>query len=159
MVNEMDKQNLMRKAEFARRCGVSRTRTSQWIKAGQIDGTALVGTGRDMRIDADVALKQLRTRLDPDQRFGAMGLSTRLDWSAADAAGDVAADADDIAFVERHRGVAVDLADVERLLDENWISFDFTVREALKAVPKALEAYTAIRPQLAAIKDAIVLAP
>jgi hypothetical protein len=146
-------KNPMRKSEFARRCGVSRTRVGQWAKAKQIDGRAIVGTGRDMRIDADAALEQLNLRLDTDQRYGLKGLSTKLDWSPA--AGD---DADDIAYVERHRGVAVDLADVERVIDEIWIRTFLTTREALEQFPDAAAAFVALVPQLAAIKDAVVKA-
>ena len=154
MVNEMDKQKIMRKAEFGRLCNVSRTRVGQWIAAKQISGDALVGIGRDMRIVADLAIGQLNIRLDTGQRYGLKGLSTRLDAPA-----DGAEEDDDIAYVERHRGIAVDLADVERVIDEIWVSSDMGVQDVLKAVPGALEAYRSIRPQLAAIKDDIVLAP
>ena len=144
-------KHLMRKSEFARACNVSRTRFSQWVKAKQIDGNAIVGTGRDMRINADLAVDQLNLRLDTDQRYGLKGLSTKLDWSPA--AED---DADDIAYVERHRGVAVDLADVERVIDEIWVTALIMTREALKPFPEALAAYETLSPQLAAIKDAFV---
>jgi hypothetical protein len=147
----------MRKSEFARLVNVSRTRVGQWVRAGQISGDALVGVGRDMRIVADIAIDQLNLRLDTSQRYGLRGLSTRLNAPAGVAEEDD--DDEGIAFVERHRGLMVDLADVEGTIDEIWVSSDLTVREALKSVPGALEAYTAIRPQLAAIKDAIVLAP
>jgi hypothetical protein len=65
-------------------------------------------------------------------------------------------DADDLAYVERHRGVAVDLADAERVVDEVWVLSDSTVQEALEPFPEALAAYMAIRHQLAAIKDRVV---
>jgi hypothetical protein len=52
------------KADFARRCGVTRGRVSQWIRDGQIGGEALDGTGPRARIRADVALGMLRGRLD-----------------------------------------------------------------------------------------------
>lgn len=52
------------KADFARRCGVTRGRVSQWLRDGQIGGEALDGTGRRARIRADVAVGMLRDRLD-----------------------------------------------------------------------------------------------
>ena len=55
------------KSAFARLCGVSRPRVSQWLAAGQIDGAAIVGVGHRARIDADVARAQLRERLDVSQ--------------------------------------------------------------------------------------------
>jgi hypothetical protein len=143
---------IMRKADFARRCNVSRQRVDQWSKAGQIDGKALIGTGRAQRIDVDVALAQLKLRLDFDQRFGLKGLWTTLDAPAT------GPEDDGLAYVERHRGTAVDLADVERAIDEIWMSSDFAVQDALEPFPEALAAYRAARPRLAAIKDAVVKA-
>jgi hypothetical protein len=52
------------KADFARRCGVTRGRVSQWIHDGQIGVEALDGTGPRARIRADVAIGMLRDRLD-----------------------------------------------------------------------------------------------
>jgi hypothetical protein len=145
-------RNLVRKSDFARLTNVSRTRVGQWVKARQIDGAAIVGTGRAATIDADLALEQLNLRLDTDQRYGLKGLSTKLDRSPADA------DADDIAYVERHRGVMVDLADVEGAVDDIWVRSDIKVQEALEPFPEALGAYMAIRHRLAAVKDCVVKA-
>jgi hypothetical protein len=70
--------DLVTKSEFARRRNVSPGRVSQWIAEGKIDGSALVGTGRDQRICESVAVEQLRRRTDAGQRLG-NGITTRLD--------------------------------------------------------------------------------
>jgi hypothetical protein len=69
---------IVSKADFARSRGVSRARVSQWISEGKIAGRALVGEGRNQRIDAAVATAQLLNTLDFSQRLGLNGLSTRL---------------------------------------------------------------------------------
>jgi hypothetical protein len=107
-----------------------------------------VGEGRFAKIDAAVALKQLKERLATNERFGLNGLNTNLDWLPA----EVASDDDGPAEVERHRGVMVDLAEVESEIDLIWVATDFTVQGALKPHPEALAAYMAARPELAAIK-------
>ncbi len=70
--------NVLSKSDFALLCRVSRGRVSQWLAAGKIDGAAIVGEGRGALIDTDVAVAQLKERLDVSQRFS-NGLSTRLD--------------------------------------------------------------------------------
>jgi hypothetical protein len=57
------------KKRFAEIAGVSAARVSQWLASGQINGAALVGEGRHARIRTQVALAQLRLRLDADQRI------------------------------------------------------------------------------------------
>jgi hypothetical protein len=57
-----------------------KSRVSQWITAGLISGAAIVGEGRGAKIDAAMALKQLKERLAVDERCGENGLSTNLDW-------------------------------------------------------------------------------
>jgi hypothetical protein len=140
---------LMKKIDFARRCNVDRSRVTQWCKAGQISGAAIVGTGRTAMLDPAIALKQLKLRLSTNERCGLNGLSTNLDWLPG--AGN--ADDDGMDEVERHRGIMVDLADVEYAIDCIWVKSDLTVQDGLKPFPEALAAYMAIRPQLAAIKD------
>ena len=63
--------NVVTKAEFARQSRVDKKRVTQWIKAGQLSGDALVMVGRSERIDVTVARRQLGRRLDIDQRLGA----------------------------------------------------------------------------------------
>ena len=75
---------IMLKSEFAARCGVTKSRVSQWLRAGQIGPEALVGAGRSAKLDAAVALAHLRERLASDERFGLNGLSTNLDWLDAE---------------------------------------------------------------------------
>jgi hypothetical protein len=65
------------KAEFALRIGVTPGRVSQYIAAGKISGDALVGFGRTQRIRPEIAVAQLRERLDPSQMTG-NGRKTRL---------------------------------------------------------------------------------
>jgi hypothetical protein len=152
---------IMRKGDFARMINVTPGRISQYIKARQIDGDAIVGAGPRAMIDAPKALQQLRLRLDDNQRASLNGLNTRLDGAPAARvraayvsraivmpAGD---DDDGLAEVERHRGVMVDLADVESAVDEIRVLQDFEIQDALKPHPEALAAYVALRPQLAAI--------
>lgn len=65
------------KAEFAELIGVSPGRVSQHIAAGKISGDALVGSGRSSRIRYEIAVAQLRERLDASQMTG-NGRQTRL---------------------------------------------------------------------------------
>jgi hypothetical protein len=65
------------KAEFAECVGVSPSRVSQYIAEGKISGDALVGSGRAARIRFEIAVAQLRERLDPSQMAG-NGRNTRL---------------------------------------------------------------------------------
>jgi hypothetical protein len=73
---------LMRKIDFAAQCGVHRSRVSHWIRDRKISGAAIVGTGRKALIDSDIALRQLRERLDVDG-LCRTGLNTNLYPSAA----------------------------------------------------------------------------
>lgn len=69
---------IVSKVEFARLRKVSLRRVYQWLSSGQIGPEAIVRG----RIRVDVATDHLRERLDPSQRFGLNGLSTRLDDAA-----------------------------------------------------------------------------
>jgi hypothetical protein len=69
---------IMMKSEFAKRCNLSKGRISQYIRAGQLTAPALVGEGRDQKVDLELGRAQLKLRLDTDQRF-LNGLNTRLD--------------------------------------------------------------------------------
>lgn len=51
--------NILSKADFARQVGVTRSRVSQWIAEGKLDGAALVIVGQSERINAEVARRQL----------------------------------------------------------------------------------------------------
>lgn len=70
--------DVISKAEFARRRGVSPGRVSQWISEKKIFGAAIVGEGRFAQIRESIACEQLRRALDPMQ-MTANGLSTKLD--------------------------------------------------------------------------------
>ena len=70
--------SLMSKSQFAASCGVHRSRISHYISDGKLDGAAIVGVGRKAMIDSDVALRQLRLRLDSNQMCGLNGLNTNF---------------------------------------------------------------------------------
>lgn len=67
------------KSAFAAQRNVSPGRVTQWISEGKIGPEALSGEGRSAKIIVAVANEHLRQRLDPSQRFGINGLTTRLD--------------------------------------------------------------------------------
>ena len=69
--------DIVSKGEFAVICNVSAGRVSQWIKAGQLSGDALVGEGRAARIRVPSAQAQLKRHLDPNQ-MTANGIRTRI---------------------------------------------------------------------------------
>lgn len=66
------------KGRFAEMRRVSPGRVSQWISEGKIKSNALVGEGRNAKIDVAVATLQLRSSLDINQAAG-NGVSTNLD--------------------------------------------------------------------------------
>lgn len=66
------------KGRFAELRNVSPGRVSQWISEGKIKPNALVGEGRNAKIDVAIATVQLREALDLGQRTG-NGIDTRLD--------------------------------------------------------------------------------
>jgi len=73
---------LLPKGRFAERIGVSPGRISQMIAEGKIGPEAIEGEGPRAKIRVDVALAHLKQRLDPNQRFGLNGITTRLDPAA-----------------------------------------------------------------------------
>jgi transcriptional regulator with XRE-family HTH domain len=145
-------KNLMRKSDFAKRCGVSKGRVSQWLKAGQIDGPAIVGEGRGAKLDAALALAQLKLRLSTDERFGWNGLSTNLDWLPADEEDAAEAEAADLAEIEADRRRHVTLLAAKTAVDNLWILMDLRVQATLKPHPEAAAAHLAVRPGLADAK-------
>lgn len=76
-------EKIVSKSEFAAACNVTASAVANWISRGKIGREALVGDGRGARIKFDVAMGQLNERLDPSQRFGLNGISTKLDDSPA----------------------------------------------------------------------------
>jgi len=68
---------LITRAAFARLVDVSRVRVTQWLKEKKINGKAITGTGRQLRLDPDMARLQLVQNLDVAQRFG-NGIGTQL---------------------------------------------------------------------------------
>jgi hypothetical protein len=79
---------LLTKKDFAARVNVTPARVSQWLKEGKLDPEALEGDGRRAKVRVNVALGQLRARLDPNQRYGLNGLATDLNGQADPPAGD-----------------------------------------------------------------------
>jgi hypothetical protein len=139
---------IMMKSDFARRCNVSRGRVSQWLAAGQIDGAAIVGTGRNAKLDAATALSQLKLRLATDERYGLNGLSTNLDWLPVEDNDDD----DGMAEAEADRLRHVTLYDAKAAIDDLWILMDLRLQATLKPFPEAAAAYLAARPRLADAK-------
>ncbi|AZG76290.1 hypothetical protein [Methylocystis rosea] len=76
-------EKIVSKSDFAGACNVTPSCVANWISRGKISGDALVGEGRGARIKFDVAMAQLKERLDPSQRFGLNGISTKLDDAPA----------------------------------------------------------------------------
>ncbi len=66
------------KGRFAELTNVSPGRVSQWISEGKIKPDALIGEGRNAKINVEKATLQLRASLDISQRTG-NGLDTKLD--------------------------------------------------------------------------------
>jgi hypothetical protein len=71
-------EGTLSKSEFAERIGVSPGRVTQYISTGKISDMALVGSGRGQRIRPELAIAQLRARLDAGQMLG-NGKRTRLE--------------------------------------------------------------------------------
>jgi hypothetical protein len=74
------------KSEFASTIGVTRGRVSQMLASRQIDGAALVGEGRNARINVAIAKAQLDASLDLSQRLGANGKALLGGGTSADPA-------------------------------------------------------------------------
>lgn len=70
---------IVSKSEFARRRGVDPAAVSMWIARGQIWGSALTADGK---VDEQVAIEQLRQKLDPARSL------TPLDDLGGNGAGD-----------------------------------------------------------------------
>jgi hypothetical protein len=136
---------ILKKSDFARACNVDKSRVSQWLKAKQIDGEAIVGEGRFAKIDAAVALKQLKARLSTDERCGLNGLNTNLDWLP-----DV--DEEEEAELEADRRKYVTLLAAKAAIDDLWVYMDLNVQAALKPFADASAAYAELRPRLADVK-------
>jgi hypothetical protein len=77
-------EQIVRQAEFAKLCNVSRACVCKWIAEGKIGPEALVGSGGRALVRAEIATAHLRERLDPTKRFGLKGLNTRLDNAPAE---------------------------------------------------------------------------
>lgn len=64
---------LLTKGEFAKRRGVTPAAVSQWLSTGRLTGSALVGIGRNAKIDVAEAERQLGLTLDPGQQMARGG--------------------------------------------------------------------------------------
>lgn len=71
-------QTLVSKGEFAALINVSPGRVSQFIAAGQISASAIVGSGQRAKIILEKAKADLRLTLDVSQRLG-NGTETRIE--------------------------------------------------------------------------------
>ena len=89
-------------AEFARLRGVHRSQVTRYVKDGKISGEALVPSDRGVKIRVDLAMAQLRERLDIGQQIG-NGIDARTSIvpdemrgsSASRSEGSLFAEADD----------------------------------------------------------------
>ncbi len=72
-----ENDDVVSKGDFARLCGVSPGRVTQWIDERKISGAALVGEGRSAKIRVSVAQRQVGLRRDVGQSLG-NGLGTKL---------------------------------------------------------------------------------
>ena len=72
-----ENDEVVSKGDFAKLCGVSPGRVTQWIDEGKISGAALVGEGRSAKIRVSVAQRQVNLRRDVGQALG-NGLGTKL---------------------------------------------------------------------------------
>ena len=75
---------IVTKAEFARRLGIGRSAVGNMVRRGQLTAPALVERGGRVLVDETVARRQLRQRLDVDQRLR----NGRLGGDAEDGQGD-----------------------------------------------------------------------
>ena len=100
-------------AEFARLRGVHRSQVTRYVKDGKISGEALVPSGRGVKIRVEIAMAQLRERLDIGQQIG-NGIDARTsivpdamcERSASRSGGSLFAEADDMsveAQIKRER--------------------------------------------------------
>lgn len=87
------------KSHFAALINVSQGRVSQYIAEKKLRPPALVGKGRDQKIDVAEACKQLKRTLDVGQRLG-NGIDTKLDLKAPAAESMVPASSSDADPVE-----------------------------------------------------------
>jgi hypothetical protein len=141
---------IISKSTFAKRCNVSPGRVSQWLSARQIDGAAIVGKGQRAKLDAALALRQLKLRLSVDERFGMNGLNTNLDWLPD--ADDVTDDDDGMDEIIADQKKYVTLNAAKDALDQLWVLMDLNVQSALAPFPEARAAYDKIRDELADAK-------
>ena len=77
---------IVTKAEFARRLGIGRSAVGNMVRRGQLTAPALVERGGRVLVDETVARRQLRQRLDVDQRL--RNGRARLGGDAEDGQGD-----------------------------------------------------------------------
>jgi hypothetical protein len=137
-------QGAVTKAEFASLVGVSRGRVSQWLRAGKIDGAAIIGEGRDARIDAELAKRQLDARLDLGQRLGANG-------KALLAGSLLPIDADIKAARLRQLTLANERAAEEaRLRAGSYVAADDAKLEMGRIAGRLVAAFEGVMPELAA---------
>lgn len=63
-------RQLVSLSAFADLCGVNKSQPTRWIERRLIHGNAIVGTGRERRIDVEIAQQQLASRRDLGQTLG-----------------------------------------------------------------------------------------
>jgi len=73
---------IVSKGRFAELCNVTPGRVSQWLTKGMLHGPAIVGEGRNARIDVDLGKAQVKAARDVDQAHSGNGLATNLEAEA-----------------------------------------------------------------------------
>lgn len=114
----------MSKTAFAAHIRVSQARVSQYIRDGIISDDAMVGAGRNARINAPVAIEQIARRRHVGQALG-NGLTTKLDEEPGAGSG-----AEEPRFVFPDREDTAKLIQQERLEQERRKNRLATVDEA-----------------------------
>jgi hypothetical protein len=118
------------KSDFAKLAGVSPGRISQLLRDGVISRSALIGEGRNAKINPDLALAMMRDRTDPARR-------------ATNLVGTDSAASSFLANRARREGYAADLLALRlgqgrRQLEEEYKAALATVMAAIKRAHRAL---------------------
>ncbi len=140
-------QSTATKAEFAALSGVTKGRVSQWLRAGKIDGAALVGEGRRARINIEVARRQLDARLDLSQRLGANGRA-KLDGETAGQADPTDAAIKSARLAQLERAVGKARAE-EAARSGRYIEADAARQEMGKIAGRVVASFEGGLPELA----------
>ena len=175
----MPAPQLVTRAAFAAHCNVTPTAVGHWIRDRILRGSALVGTGRSMKIDVKLGMAQVAARRDASQALGnGRKTAVRPVPSAARPASRAnerhGADADENADYERERALltrenriaremsnAVKKGDLipSAAVETRYANFTTTIRSRMLTVPaRVKEALPKLTASDVAAVDAVVRA-